>query len=130
MLSSVLSASQLILTNTKTTTTNETEKTYQRKRLHFTPIKQQQQQQLNEEISLDMCYLTPRIIIMGSPFVEDKLNSLKQYLETLTGRHKIFDFSCESDFIISQDLDNVLLLILLLLLLLLLLFLLVLLHYL
>lgn len=61
------------------------------------------------EIELDLCYITDRIIVMGSPYADDssRLNDVRELFEkNHPGHLKIFDLASDED-CMEQDFQNV-----------------------
>jgi hypothetical protein len=67
-------------------------------------------QQMSE--ALDLTFVHPRVIVIGSPFVNHSLNALRNYFQkNFVQRDRvnycIYNFSAEEDYNIEQDLENV-----------------------
>lgn len=58
--------------------------------------------------TLNLTYVTPRVIVIGSPYLSDTLVQLKQFLnERHKSRYRVFNLSNEPEYNIEIDLENV-----------------------
>lgn len=93
-------------------------RSFYRKRTNFTCILSGNQEPskkkmdvVEETYSLDLCTITSRLMVMGTPFSKglDSLKLIQAFLNSpaLQGHYKIYNFSAEHHYNIDQDLDNV-----------------------
>ncbi len=62
--------------------------------------------------SLDLTYIHPRVIVIGSPYPNNALAKLRNYftqnlIQNNNVRYCIYNFSSEEEYNIEQDLENV-----------------------
>ncbi len=63
---------------------------------------------LEDGFDLDLTYITEKVIVMGNPYNNDSLNSLRTFLSAKhAGHHRIYNLASEDEFNVEVDLENV-----------------------
>lgn len=63
----------------------------------------------DDPYNLNLSYVTDRIMIIGSPFHDDTLPQLRQFIQSryTSKQYRVYNFSSEEEYNIEQDLENV-----------------------